>query len=375
MEGRLRHLIESNSEANRTRWVMEWKDQGKKVIGVMSSYVPEEVISAAGMLPFRITGTWREDIPHARVYRSESSCSYCNHVLESLLKGELDFLDGIVIGDIDQDLLRLWDIMVAKELKPFCYAMHIPFVDSELNYQFLRDEIRRLMGALEALGGVQITDDALRSSIDTYNKMRDLLTRVYELRKREFPPITGAETLGLITAATVMPKDIFNKELEDLLPYLKEREAVIQQARPRLLITSEMLDNPAYLELVEESCLVVMDDMDTGSRYINGQIDTTLQDPAYAIAKRYISRHGAPRMGDWDKQIKQIMDWVREYQVDGVLGFPHAWCYPQKYRMPYLIDRLKEAGIPNISLDREYHLANAGQLRTRIGAFVEMLGS
>lgn len=375
MEDQLSHLIEANSEANRTRWAMEWKDQGKKIIGVMSSYVPEEVISAAGMLPFRITGTWKEDIPRARVYRSESSCSYCNHVLESLLTGELDFLDGIVIGDIDQDLLRLWDIMVAKELKSFCYAMHIPFVDSELNYQFLRDEIRRLMGALEALGGLQITDDALRSSIDTYNKMRDLLTQIYELRKREVPPITGAEMLGLTTAATVMPKDLFNKELEDLLPYLKEREAAHKQVRPRLLISSEMLDNPAYLELVEESCLVVMDDMDTGSRYINGQIDTTLQDPAYATAKRYISRHGAPRMGDWDKQVKQIMDWVREYQVDGVLGFPHAWCYPQKYRMPYLSDKLKEAGIPNISLDREYHLANAGQLRTRIGAFVEMLGS
>jgi len=69
MEDRLKNLIEGNNEANRTKWAKEWKKQDKKIIGVMSSYVPEEIISAAGMLPFRITGTWREDISHARVYR------------------------------------------------------------------------------------------------------------------------------------------------------------------------------------------------------------------------------------------------------------------------------------------------------------------
>ncbi|MFC1534962.1 2-hydroxyacyl-CoA dehydratase subunit D [Thermodesulfobacteriota bacterium] len=374
MEDKLKGLIEGNSKANRNRWAMEWKKQGKKVIGIMSTYVPEEVIAAADMLPFRITGTWEESISHARVYRTESSCSYCNHVLESLLTGELEFLDGIVIGDIDQDLVRLWDIMKAKDLKPFCYSIHIPFVDSELNYQFLRDEIRRFIIALEDFGGSKITDEGLVSSIEIHNKTRDLLKKVYELRKREIPPLSGAEMLGITTTAMVMPKEEFNRELEALLPYLEERETKLNNVHPRLLITSEMLDNPAYMELVEESCLVAMDDMDTGSRYFNKLVDTTLDDPAYALARRYISRHGAPRMQFWDRQVKQIIDWVEEYKIDGVLGFPHAWCYPQRYRMPYLSDKLKEKGIPNLSLEREYHLANAGQLRTRIGAFVEMLG-
>ena len=104
MEKQLRLLIEANSENNRAQWALDWKEQGKKVMGIMSTYVPEEVIHAAGLLPWGITGTWQEDISHARVYRTESSCSYCNHVLESLLTNELDFLDGIIIGDIDQAL-------------------------------------------------------------------------------------------------------------------------------------------------------------------------------------------------------------------------------------------------------------------------------
>ncbi|NLE94231.1 MAG: hypothetical protein GX600_00925, partial [Dehalococcoidia bacterium] len=95
MENRLQRLLEGNNEAHRVEWAREWKARGGRVIGVMSSYVPEEVIWAAGMLPWRITGTWKENINLASVYRSRSTCSYCSHALESFLAGELDFLDGV----------------------------------------------------------------------------------------------------------------------------------------------------------------------------------------------------------------------------------------------------------------------------------------
>lgn len=373
MEERLTKLIEGNIEASRRYWALEWKKQGKPVIGVMSSYVPEEIITAAGMLPWRITGTWREDIDHARVYRSESSCSYCNRVLESVLCGDLDFLDGIIVTDLDQDLLRLWDVMVYLKKPAFCYAIHVPFVDSELNYQFFADEMRRLIDAIEESFRIRISDESLKSAIDTYNHMRTVLYQMYELRKRETPSLSGAEVMGITSSAGIMPKEEFNQELEILLPYLKERRTDLKHLSPRLLVTGESLDNPAYLKLVEEQCVVVMDDTDNGSRYFIQNVDTKLNDPVFSLAKRYISRHGDPRMAAWDKQAEQIIQWVKDFKVDGVLALPLIWCYPQRYRMPYLSRKLDEAGIPNISIEREYHFANAGQLKTRVGAFLEML--
>jgi benzoyl-CoA reductase subunit C len=375
MEDQLKRLIERNSEANRTAWAREWKRQGRKVIGIMSSYVPEEVVSAAGMLPWRITGTWRENISHARVYRGESSCSYCNHVLESILNGDLDFLDGIIATDLDQDMLRLWDVLLALKVKPYCYAMHVPFVDHELNIQFFRDEIRRLIVSLQDFAGATISQDSLLSSINTYNQRRNLLIRLYELRKMENPPLSGAEILGITTSAAVMPAEIFNHELKTQFPYLETRRTALKKLKPRILVSSEMLDNPAYLDLVEEGCLVAMDDMDTGSRYFMGNVDTTIKDPAYALAKRYLSGYSAPRMYAWDKQAEQLIKWTADFRIDGVLALPLNWCYPQRYRMPYLARQLEIAGIPTISLEREYHLASMGQLKTRIGAFLEMLGT
>jgi len=94
--------------------------------------------------------------------------------------------------------LRLWDVILALKLNPFCYAMHVPFVGNELNVRFFRDEIRRLISTLEESFKVTITDDSIRSSIKIYNKTRELLAKVYELRKKEVPPLSGAEVLGII---------------------------------------------------------------------------------------------------------------------------------------------------------------------------------
>ena len=373
MEEKLKLLIEGNNENNRSKWATEWKKQGKKVIGLMSSYVPEEVVLAAGMLPWRITGTWQENISHARVYRAESSCGYCNHLLESFLNDEFPFLDGVITTDQDDDLRLTWELLKYKEMKPFCFMLHVPFFETEENYLYFATEIRRLIKELEDFGHVHIDNKKLLNSIQTCNKMRDLLSQVYEFRKREKPPLSGAEILGIVTSAQVMPKDHFNQELEQLLPYIGKRQVNLKQVHPRLLVLSEMLDNPEYIKLVEEGCLVAMDDMDTGSRYMNKNIDNKTKDPVFAIAKSYISRHGAPFMADWKKQSEQIIKWVKEYNIDGVLSFPNLWCYPQRFRDPYLKHAFEEANIPFLSLAREYHLANVGQLKTRAGAFSEML--
>ncbi|MFC1988729.1 2-hydroxyacyl-CoA dehydratase subunit D [Chloroflexota bacterium] len=376
LENRLQRLIEGNSEANRYKWAEEWKKQGKKVIGVMSSYVPEEVIYAAGMLPWRITGTWKENVTLAGAYRTPSStCPYSTHVLESFLHGELDFLDGLVIADQDQDVLRTYEVLVYLKKLPFSFALHMPYTNTSLSRRYYTGEIRRLISGFEDYWGMKISKESLRSSIDTYNEMRSLLSQLYELRKKEIPPLTGAEVLGITTTAQVMPRQEFNQELKDLLPYLEERKTNHKPVHPRLLVESEKLDNPAYLELVEENCLVAMDDMDTGIRYFIQTVDTTVEDLSYNLAERYLSRHGSARFYDWDEQLEQIIKWVVDFKIDGVLSLAHKYEVPQRYRMPFLHEKLEEKGIPHIVLEREYPLANLGQLRTRVGAFLEMISA
>ena len=106
LEKRLKTLIEANSETTRANHALEWKRRGKKVVGVVCSYIPDEMIYAADLLPYRITGTWRHPTTKADVYRPTSADLYYTHALESLLEGELDFLDGIIFTNRDDDMRR-----------------------------------------------------------------------------------------------------------------------------------------------------------------------------------------------------------------------------------------------------------------------------
>jgi benzoyl-CoA reductase/2-hydroxyglutaryl-CoA dehydratase subunit BcrC/BadD/HgdB len=117
---------------------------------------------------------------------------------------------------------------------------------------------------------------------------------------------------------------------------------------------------------------VAMDDLDNGSRYFWRTTDGGSEDPAYDLARRYL-KNGSPRMFNWREQIEQLAAWVKEFNIDGVLELADMFDYPRGFRRPYLESWLKEKGIPVMSFDRDYCLANVSQLKTRIGAFLEIL--
>ncbi len=260
-------------------------------------------------------------------------------------------------------------------MAPFIRIMHLPHKTSESAARFWLREIEELKKELENITREKVTDEKLRNSIRVYNKTRRLVGALYELRKRPNPPLTGAELLALTCTAAVMPKEEYNNRLEELLPYLENRQPRHKQVKPRILVSGDFLDDVRYLKLIEEAgCMVVMDDLDTGSRYLWGTVDESLYNPEYAVAKYYLNRPGTnPHMFEWDKQAKEFMEWVAEYQIDGVVELPVMYSFPREFMSPYLGMKMEEGRIPFISLKHEYGLSNTGQFSTRIGAFLEMI--
>jgi len=338
MENKLKALVKTNKPENRNKWALEAKKQGKKIMGMLCTYVPEEILSAAGIFPWRITGTWREAAPLAAAHRPEMTCRYCSHVLESVLTGELDFLDGVATTQVDDDFKRLWDVMHYIQKPPFTYIMYLPHTFSKTTFRMWNKSVADLKKAIEEWTGKSIKEQDLSQQIQVYNQMRDLLLKVYTLRKKETPALTGAEALGITTAARVMAKEEFNRELEALLPYLEKRKAPLKRMHPRLLMR------------VNES-----------------------GDPWVSLADRYMTKPGTARMANWNEQADQMVQWMKEFDTKGVVELRQLYSLPLDYRFFVIKKRFEKANIPYISLSREYHLANVGMLRTRVEAFIEMI--
>ena len=78
----------------------EYKAQGKKVIGVLPYYAPEELVYAAGMVPMGIWGSNNKTISRAKEYCATFYCTIAQLALEMLLDGTMDQLDGIITPTI-----------------------------------------------------------------------------------------------------------------------------------------------------------------------------------------------------------------------------------------------------------------------------------
>ena len=374
MENKLKALIASGDEKNRAKWAQEWKKQGKKVIGMLCTYAPVELVYASGVLPWYVIGTPHSNTPLALMYRAPNTCRYSNHVLESFLREEFNFLDGIIGTDWDDDSRALFDVLEYLGKAPFGFILHLPHQDFPIAHRMLASDMSSLRTALQDFAGKEISDESIRHAANIYNKTRTLIMKAYELRKREVPPLSGAEFFRITLAALVMPPEEFNSRFEELLPYLEERKTSLKNVRPRVMISSDRLHNVGYLDLIEEiGPLVAMDDLDTGSRYFSELVDTNADDIIYALAQRYMRRSGCPRMIEWNRQVKTIIAQAKEFKIDGVIELPLQNSWLRQMRVNFLARSLAEAGISNISLLREYHLANIGQLRTRIQAFGEVL--
>ena len=72
-------------------------------------------------------------------------------------------------------------------------------------------------------------------------------------------------------------------------------------------------------------------------------------------------------------RIDDILRMVDEYQVDGVIDCSLMFCCLYDTEKRAVAEALKEKNSPVLSLETDYTDTDAEQLRTRIGAFVEML--
>ena len=371
----LEKFCEVNNTFPKTAQILEHKHQGKKVFGWLCTYVPEEIIHAAGALPIRITGYSKEmELEDGTAYLYINSCSFSRSCLQLGLKGEYNFLDGVAGGSTCDGARRLFDLWRNYIDTPFYHVLTVPRKYTQSAHDLYHSQVLQFKVHLEEFMGIQITDESLYQSIGVYNESRALLKRLYELRKLDNPPITGTETMEVLNACFRMPKELFNEWLSNLLDELQGSDNA-SKSRARLMLVGSAITNPELIESIEElGGLIVTDELCTGTRYWSDPVVLDKNStPIEAISRRYLNNFPCARMFPSDERFNRILDLARDFRVDGVISQIIRYCVPYAHDLPLLMERLKANGIPTLALDVEYGTSGSGQIRTRVQAFLEML--
>ena len=155
--------------------------------------------------------------------------------------------------------------------------------------------------------------------------------------------------------------------------------SVVPAGTKRILVTGTPLAIPNWKlhHIIETSgAAVVCEEMCTGTRYFENLVDEsadTLEGQFQALSERYMKNNCAcftPNPG----RIADVVRMAREYHVDGVIDANLKFCTLYDVEKPSLAAALEAEGIPCLALETDYTDNDAEQLRTRVGAFVEMLG-
>ena len=78
--------------------LQSYKNDGGLIIGVLYNQVPEEILTAAGILPVRIRAVGSQGTEASDARFTQVNCSLVKHFYDSAAKGRFDFIDALEAG-------------------------------------------------------------------------------------------------------------------------------------------------------------------------------------------------------------------------------------------------------------------------------------
>nr|WP_295733001.1 double-cubane-cluster-containing anaerobic reductase [uncultured Intestinibacter sp.] len=368
----------------RPQELIKAQEEGKKVFGTFCVYVPDELIFAANAIATGLCGGSQFWVPGGEKVLPTNTCPLIKASVGARLDRTCPFfrIADMYIGETTCDgKKKAWEIL--EEDVPV-HVMDLPQMKREKDIKAWAEEIKELKKVIEEFTGNKVTEESLSESIKLINNKRKALSRLYECRKADKVPISGRDALVISQIAFYDDPARFtqmtNKLCDELEQRIKDGISVVKEGTKRILLTGTPLAVPNWKlhNIIETSgAVVVCEEMCTGTRYFENLVDetkTTVDEQIDALANRYMGINCAcftPNTG----RIDDIIRLAKEYKVDGVIDVNLKFC--SLYDVEgYTVERaLKEAGIPVMGIETDYTDNDAEQLRTRIGAFIEMIGT
>jgi len=258
---------------------------------------------------------------------------------------------------------------------PYMDNIYAPRKHDEVAVQLYMKDIDAFRDRLSQYLICRIPDKHIGDSIKVYNRGRELMNQLYELRKRDNPPVTGAEAIEVSKAAARMPRERFNELMEQLLDEIQRTGREIKKAMRLMLIGSDLHNTSQVANLETLDAVVVIDEMDIGIRRAWGQVDTELP-PMEALARYYVMGRPVDKH-NWnsDGRLEFIGELAEQYKVDGIISEIVRFCTYNGWDKFDLKKQMQKRGIPMLELDLEYGHPAGAQVKIRAEAFMEMMES
>jgi benzoyl-CoA reductase/2-hydroxyglutaryl-CoA dehydratase subunit BcrC/BadD/HgdB len=261
--------------------------------------------------------------------------------------------------------------------------MELPQKKGEVDKALWTGELFAFKQKVEDITGNKITASALSKATALLNTRRVALKRLYDLRKADPAPISGLDALLPVQVSFFDDPLRLTQKVNDLWAELENRVInkieVAPPNTPRILISGSPMVIPNWKihSIIESSgAVVVGEESCTGTRLFNsldtGIKENDLDTQIKFIAERQLKTNCACFTPNKER-LEDILDFCREYKVDGVIHYALLFCQPYMLEAVKIKRFLDQKKIPLLTLETDYGIGDVEQIRTRVQAFIEML--
>lgn len=375
-------FVVSEAHGLRVKELNDAKDAGRKVIGAFCLYVPEEIVLASGAVCVGICGgaDWASDKVERVLPRN-----LCP-LIKSFMGFKLDKVcpyfetSDLVVGETTCDGKKKAYEVLGEYTN--VHVMHTPQMKDNRSRTLWLEEVKEFKKVIEELTGNTVDAEALAKGVAMVNAKRAALKRMNETRKADPVPISGKDAILIEQIAfyddPVRFTEMINKLSEELEKRVEDGVGAVSKGTPRILFSGCPMAFPNWkLHHIVESAgaVVVAEEACIGHRYFRDMVAEGAADVDGAlsnIAERYMKLDCACFTPNKER-IDNILKLVDDYNIDGVIHYSLQFCDPFTVEYNSVERALKEAGVPVLKIETDYSMEDAGQLSTRVEAFMETI--
>ena len=348
--------------------------QGKKCVGVLPYFCPEELVYAAGMLPFGLWGAQMQ-VSESKRYYPAFICSLLHTALELGLRGALDGLSAVMVPICCDSLKGFganWKYGVGERVP----VIDVAWAENRkipAGVEFTRSQFRKVLGRLGEIAGRSVSDADVAAAVAVYNENRAALRAFSAAAARRPEAVSPAERCAAIKAGFFMDRAEHTEKLRALAAAL---DALPETAWDglRVVTTGILADAPALLEILAENRIAVVDDQVAQESVLFRTDAPVTEDPVLGLATRLGEIEGCSVLFDPGKRRGgELIELAKNAKADGIVWIMTKFCDPEEYDFVPVRRMAEAAGVPLLAVETDQQMIDYEQARSAIEAFAETL--